>query len=93
MRNPQGYAVLQDVTATGNVLQEADTFTCFHCQRIVSVPPKADPAELGGLCARCMKLICPRCVETGRCRPWYEHMLKLERKMENNRLVSQIVGH
>ena len=47
-----------------------DTFTCGHCQFLVHVPPKADPADMGGMCKCCMRLICGKCVDKGTCTPW-----------------------
>ena len=58
MRNPGGYAVW---SYDDGRRREADSFTCGHCNRIVIVPPRADPADLGGLCKQCMALTCPRC--------------------------------
>ena len=80
MRNPQGYETLFDVAGGGGLLGEQDTFTCHHCQRIVSVPVKADPANIGGLCKICMNLICPKCVNIGSCTPWVESMRRMEAK-------------
>ena len=64
MRNAQGYSTLFE---PGRPVQETDTFTCGHCQCIVTVPPRTDPANLGGLCKLCDKLICPHC---------YQHQMK-----------------
>lgn len=72
MRNAGGYAFCFDV---GGVHAEVDTFTCFHCSRVVFVKPKCDPCDLGGLCRVCDKMICPACVDLGRCDP-------LEKKLE-----------
>lgn len=73
MRNPQGYLIGIN---QGNV-QEADTFTCFHCQKIIIVKPLCDPADMGGRCNICDSLICPKCVGQG-CTPWEEKMKKIE---------------
>lgn len=54
---------------------EVDTFQCGHCGSVRHVFPKEDPANTGGLCKQCMKLICPKCLATGRCDP-------LEKKLE-----------
>lgn len=91
MRNPQGYARLFDPDPKGEQprtghqgvasLQqcgEADTFTCNHCQAIVHVAPRCDPADLGGLCKQCMKLVCPQCHASGRCVPWEKQMEQAE---------------
>jgi hypothetical protein len=72
MLRPGGYAFSFDV---GGIRQESDTFTCAHCCRIVIVKPKCDPADLGGLCRLCDKMICPSCVDLGRCDP-------IEKKLE-----------
>ena len=53
---------------------EHETYTCAHCQRIITVPHKARAEDTGGLCYCCMRLICPTCVGKG-CRPiekWLE---------------------
>lgn len=58
---------------TGNTV-EHQTFTCQHCQRIVTIPHKSRPEDSGGICYGCYKLICPHCVGKG-CRPiekWLE---------------------
>jgi hypothetical protein len=59
VRNAGGYGILVDPDL-GTV--ECDTFTCVHCQRVVEVKPKADPADMGGFCRLCDKPICPGCV-------------------------------
>ena len=74
MRNPGGYGVATD-RETGKVLKEEDTYSCGHCNKVVFVKPKCDPADLGGLCYQCMKLICPHCHGVGTCDP-------LEKKLE-----------
>ena len=72
MRRAGGYAYTFDV---GGIRQEADSFTCFHCNRVVIVKPKCDPCDLGGMCRICEKMICPACVDLGKCDP-------LEKKLE-----------
>lgn len=86
MRKAGGYAVIvspQESVAQFDRLRrqelrcgtnEMDTFSCGHCGSIVHVPARTDPANLGGLCKQCMRLICPRCLDKG-CEP-------LERKLE-----------
>lgn len=59
-------------------IKEAATFTCFHCNRVVHVPAKADPDKLGGWCRVCDKAICPQCVKTGECRPFEKELEKME---------------
>jgi hypothetical protein len=67
MFRPGGYLYSFD---PGGVRQEADTFTCHHCNRVVIVRPKCSPDDLGGMCRLCMKMICPSCVELGLCTPF-----------------------
>lgn len=62
MRRPGGYAL---VTRSDGRHIECDTFTCKHCNRIVHVRPKQDPAELGGMCKVCSGLVCSECVGKG----------------------------
>ena len=74
MRNPQGYLI---GTGPEGLALEADTFTCFHCQKIVTVKPFCDPADMGGNCTICDKLICSKCVGKD-CTPWEEQMKRIE---------------
>lgn len=53
-----------------NEIGKMDTFTCFHNNEVVHVPAKCDPAEMGGVCKICMKLICKECVAKGGCTPF-----------------------
>lgn len=57
--------------------EEADTFTCNHCQRVVFVRPRCDPADAGGLCRQCDGLICPACIGKV-CDPWEKQMQRME---------------
>ena len=77
MRNPGGYAFTFDPIGTR---QEADTFTCFHCNHVVHVKPKCDPTELGGMCRLCMKMICPSCVDVGSCDPFEKKLDRSEKE-------------
>jgi len=81
VRNAGGYAYTFDV---GGIRQEADTFTCFHCNTIVVVKPKCDPCDLGGLCRICDKMICPKCVDLGSCTP-FEKKLERQEAIYHNR--------
>ena len=80
-RTPQGYGVITDPDRDAPEA-EHDTFTCGHCQRIVIVPAKCAPEDLGGMCKRCMTLICPKCVDVGTCKPWDERMKEMEARHE-----------
>jgi len=68
------------VDANGRMVAEKnqDTFVCNHCQKIVFVKPKCDPADLGGLCWGCNKLICPACTNKQVCMPWEKQMEIME---------------
>lgn len=72
MRNPGGCA-----TWTGEQVVECDTFTCAHCNTVVFVPPRAAPAESGGFCRLCMKLICGPCSDHG-CTPFEKKLEAME---------------
>jgi len=76
----QGYLYSFDL---GGIRQEADSFTCNHCGRIVIVKPKCNPDDLGGFCRLCTKMICPKCVDIGSCDPFEK---KLDRYEKANRL-------
>jgi hypothetical protein len=65
-------------TDTGFEAKNRDTFTCHHCGTVVLVKPKCDPADLGGLCKTCMKLICHKCAAKGGCDPWEKQMERME---------------
>ena len=87
MRKPQGYAVISspeacevDFDQRGRVpigagTYETDTLSCGHCGTIVHVGPKQKVDDIGGFCRQCMKAICVKCLDTGRCDP-------LEKKLE-----------
>lgn len=74
MRNPGGYGVWHDPDAD-QPIKEVDSYSCGHCQYVVFVGAKKDPAALGGLCKVCMRLVCPRCTAAGECKP-FEKMLE-----------------
>lgn len=71
---PQGYAIVCD-PVEGN--READTLTCFHCNRVVHVRAKAAPEDVGGFCRMCMKPICASCVD-GPCVPFEKKLEQIE---------------
>lgn len=73
MRWQRGQASVTSPEST----RECDTFTCAHCQRIVFVPVKQKPEDMGGLCRICDGLVCPQCVGKG-CTPWEEAMRRIE---------------
>lgn len=75
----EGYAAYSE---DGRVKREATTFCCQHCNKLVFVPLKADPANMGGLCKLCMGLICPACVERNYCDPIEAKIERMEREGE-----------
>lgn len=93
---PQGYAqIISPKTGNANLdglqcdeisagVNEYDTIVCFHCNRVVHVKPRMDPANLGGLCKICMKLICPKCLNAG-CTPFEKTIEAVERRYETLR--------
>lgn len=78
MRRPGGYGV---ITSPDGV-EEHDTFTCFHCNKVVIVLPKAAPETIGGMCYQCMKLVCPTCVDLGTCTPFEKRLEAIERRAD-----------
>lgn len=88
MRVPQVYMV----TTEPEGVTEGDGFVCGHCQKIVHVPPYADPAALGGQCKSCDRLICPRCVGGG-CRPIEKWLDEVERRIESDRTYAHMMAH
>ena len=72
---PKGYAVLSDPDV-GTV--EHDTFTCKHCQRIVEVPHKGTPDQVGGICYQCWGLVCPKCLSDPVCKPFEQKCREME---------------
>lgn len=89
MRKAGGYAFIVNPTASFARLDdksakpkelsvgttEFDTYRCGHCGSTRHVMARERPEDTGGLCKQCMQLICPHCLNTGRCDP-------LERKLE-----------
>ena len=86
MRNPQGYAVWTGPSA----VVERDSFSCGHCNRITFVAPRADPADVGGLCKQCMHLICPRCTALGRCTPLEQQIEQSEARDRQRRALAAL---
>lgn len=88
MRSPGGYAhIISPVESLVRLegvgekeippgVMELDTFGCGHCGRVTHVMPRMDPANLGGHCKICYRLICKYCVGHG-CDP-------LEAKLERS---------
>ena len=77
-----------EVSGPGPGAGASDCYTCFHCQQIVEVQAKQDPASIGGLCYVCMRLICPSCVGNG-CHPFEK---KLEAWEARERMLRDIAA-
>lgn len=73
----EGYLFSFDIAG---VREEAKTFTCNHCNQIVIIQPKCDPYDLGGMCRLCDRMICPKCVDFGKCTPIEKRLEEEERK-------------
>jgi hypothetical protein len=63
------------------------TFTCAHCNRVIVIPPKAKPDEMGGFCRMEMKPVCIPCEKKGECTPFER---KLEEMEARGRLLAAI---
>jgi hypothetical protein len=88
-RRPQGGWLC--VTNTDGTIDEADTFTCAHCQKIVPCRAKQNLDDLGGFCRLCDRLICSRCV--GRdCVPFLKAIEAAEEKEYRRRQFEQMAG-
>lgn len=73
-----GYACISD---PDKGLIEASTFTCFHCNSVVHVKPRASMDELGSMCRSCMKMVCAKCAP-GPCVPFMKKLEAMERRDE-----------
>jgi hypothetical protein len=78
MRNAGGYGVI----TSPDGIEEHDTFTCAHCNKVVVVPVRADPGDIGGMCYQCMRLVCPGCVAAGGCTPFERKLDLMERRAD-----------
>lgn len=90
MRNPSAFTFETDL-ATGNV-KEGETYQCKHCQRHTHIKPFQRPEDIGGLCRRCMKVMCPRCSDLAAkgaaCIPFEQrHVEEIERGIERQRAL------
>lgn len=100
MRAPQGQATLvgpgyteagERAAPTKSLADSGvcDTFQCGHCMYVQHVEPMGDPADAGGLCKCCMRLICERCVDKGTCTPWEVMIERMEDKARFAREVDK----
>lgn len=81
MRNPGGQLLICDDEGREKAF---DSFTCGHCNRVSFVKPRQDPADIGGLCKTCMKLICGACVGEP-CRTLEQRIAEEEARYEARR--------
>lgn len=88
MRNPLGY--VQVVGERGTI--ERDSITCGHCNWIVMVKPGTGATvyyipqmegppleEPGAMCRVCMRPVCLRCHDDGRCMPLMKRIEEMEK--------------
>ena len=65
MHHARGYSVRDD--GNGRI-EEADTFTCGHCQTMKRVPPGQRAEDtVGRMCSCCMRVICGDCKNGATC--------------------------
>lgn len=73
------------ITCDGVVTYEEDTVTCAHCQQIcrrktppflkgiardvIDVSDGDDPADIGGMCYGCARVVCFKCLGEAQCNP------------------------
>jgi len=93
MRNAGGYAqIISPDRARVNFdrfrceeisegVTEVDTFTCWHCNRVIHVKPRVSMDEFGSMCRNCMKMVCPACAN-GPCIPFQKRLEEMERRAE-----------
>ena len=62
--------------------REVESFTCGHCNFVTKIKPRCDPADAGGLCKRCMRLICKGCAGAMRCDPIEKKLERAEARQE-----------
>lgn len=87
MRKPNGFTFATD--HDGNV-HAGETFRCNHCQAHTHIKPFERPESVGGLCRKCMGLMCPRCTDLAAkgaaCVPFEaRHEEEIERALERLR--------
>lgn len=74
-------------------VEEWNAYTCAHCQAIRRVKAAHDPTEQGGVCRKCMGLLCPRCytrlMRSGECTIWEKQMEAMERAFARHRAMAE----
>ncbi|MEE9366731.1 MAG: hypothetical protein V3W44_08600 [Dehalococcoidales bacterium] len=61
-------------------IEERPTFTCGHCQRLITILAGEDPSDVGMRCKVCMEIICIPCANKIECVPWEKEMERREKK-------------
>lgn len=79
MHKPGGYLVGH---GPEGIVDERDSFSCGHCNRVVVCGHKDRAADVGGFCKLCTKLVCGPCVDDGRCTPLEERLQAMERRSD-----------
>lgn len=87
MRTPQGCAFICEEGRT----REIDTFTCFHCNRVVHLPTGKQVEQVGDFCRQCMKLICDKCAGNG-CTPFLKKLELFEARYNARRQYEMLAG-
>ena len=84
MQKANNYSI---ITQPGAASVEQDSYTCYHCNKVVFVKPKQKGEDVGGICKLCMQLICPSCTDKGVCDPFEE---KLKREEARSKLFASL---
>lgn len=79
MRKAGGWGFL---TQPDGKVEEHETYTCKHCNRVTRVKPRERAEDIGGLCKTCMGLLCPRCSAIPGCYPLEK---RIEQQLERQR--------
>lgn len=100
---PHGYATVTTPEAASGRLNglkveqfnsgtnEYDTVTCNHCNSVTHIRPRMDPADMGGLCKICMKMICAGCLDQG-CKPFEKKIEEMEKADYLRRQNAMVMG-
>lgn len=98
MRHAGGYATIVE---PDRPLVELDTCVCGHCQRVIFTKPGSASTvyllptqvvgqyreEPGAFCRVCMRVVCLRCHDLGRCTPWERRLEVAESRERLRRAV------
>lgn len=87
-----GYLIIDNRVAEGPTgLQEYDTKSCVHCQKILKI---VKGATEGNFCMPCMGPVCDPCMGKGVCEPskrrYLSFMAKIERAMHRQQFFDRI---